>query len=430
MKDLLTFENPACALSFYVEWQTDREADTRLSADCGEDYQETFFHAGLTTRHLVFVMGLWDGAQCRLTAQSTAAGGAEVSDTTYISVGPLPSYLPELRAQDLGQDAAAAVQPGWTLFNLNNDFDSIPLLVVMVDHKARYRWYHRVTGALPGSDNDVRTVAQGVLIGEAHGNTLTSIVSYEGSVIWQRSLGAHHHVSPVPGFPKVLRMLTSRYDCPGEMGQYRSGGMAEYDWIDNEFTTSWTLCQHYQPAEITGDWAHLNAVEQFPDGHLLVSSRNQDALFKVHRTTGEIIWKLGGSGDFKLADEDVFYQQHAPEIEPDGHILLFDNGSASVRPYSRVIELALNTDDMTAQVVWQFSPSPAIYAPIWGDADRLDNGDTLCVFGRRTDTFLSHIIEVDASAAEVWHLLLPPKWGTYRAQRVNPPPTGYVKVFD
>lgn len=91
-------------------------------------------------------------------------------------------------------------------------------------------------------------------------------------------------------------------------------------------------------------YAHLNSVAVDPkDGHLLLSFRNLDAVLKVHRQTGEILWTLGGrSDDFGLTEQQKFSRQHSASRTPEGRILLFDNGVAANR--SRVMEYDLDED--------------------------------------------------------------------------------------
>ena len=78
-------------------------------------------------------------------------------------------------------------------------------------------------------------------------------------------------------------------------------------------------------------------------------------------------------------------------------------------------------------MVWEFRPNPDIYAPVWGDADRLANGNTLVTFGRNPET--SHIIEASPAGDNLWELIVPDAWGTYRAERVEPY-YGHVRSVD
>ncbi len=161
----------------------------------------------------------------------------------------------------------------------------------------------------------------------------------------------------------------------------------------------------------------------------MISARNQSALFKVDRSSGEVVWRLGVDGDFSRSDgvdEPAFLRQHAPEIQPDGNIVLFDNDSND-RPYSRAVEISYDTDEMTMEVAWAYRTDPDIYAGIWSDADRLENGNTLAAFGRRQEDQGSILQEVTDDETVVWDLRSPNKWGWYRAERLPDPPSGFVR---
>lgn len=80
---------------------------------------------------------------------------------------------------------------------------------------------------------------------------------------------------------------------------------------------------------------------------------------------------------------------------------------------------------MTASVVWEFRPSPDLFASIWGDADRLSNGNTLMSFGGVQSSASTLLIEADAAGAEVWRLETELRWGAYRAERIASPLKGY-----
>jgi hypothetical protein len=184
------------------------------------------------------------------------------------------------------------------------------------------------------------------------------------------------------------------------------------------------------PPVIYSDWDHINTVELDGDEGFIISARNQHQLFYVDRPSGEIIWILGQGGDFTLegqaGGEPWFGRQHAPEIQPNGNILLFDNGRNETREWSRGVEYELDLNTMTARKVWEFRPEPDLWCPIWGDADRLDNGNTTMVFGRREIGEDTHIYEATADGEVAWHVHTPPEWGAYRSERIEPQ-FGYVK---
>ncbi len=90
------------------------------------------------------------------------------------------------------------------------------------------------------------------------------------------------------------------------------------------------------------DYMHFNSLIVDPrDNNFIVSLRNQDSIIKIERTTGDVLWTLGGLGDdFNLTSEQSFSRQHYASVTDEGNILLYDNGNANNQ--SRVIELTLD----------------------------------------------------------------------------------------
>ena len=419
---LAVIAHPTNPLAAYVEWETNVAASTVLEVDCGPDHQVELTKKGKRTEHRVFVMGMFDGAECTLSA--TSVGGGDESDEAVgsFTAGPLPEDLP---IPELVFGALDMVQPGWTLFNLTNTFDNVPLYVVLVDAQGRYRWVHQRSGPYPGLDTDVSFSDQGISIGGTTHQDTPSIVDWEGHIIWSGDFFNHHEFSPFPGKPGRFLAYTGEKNACG--WAFNSQVVVEHDLETKEHVWEWRLCENWWPPEIIKDWSHLNTIDVFEDtGALLLSSRNQNTLFKVSYPAGEILWILGEQGDFTYDAEMAFFHQHDPEVTPDGTILMFDNGLHGDREWSRALEIAYDPQAKTAEKVWEYRPDPDIYAPVWGDADRLPNGNTLMVFGLWDPNKHTHLIEVDPDADEVWHVRLPKRWGIYRAQRIPDPPVGFV----
>ncbi len=77
------------------------------------------------------------------------------------------------------------------------------------------------------------------------------------------------------------------------------------------------------------DYLHLNSIGVDSDGHLLVSARHTSAVYKVHRRTGEVIWRLGGKrSDFALGPGLSFDHQHDARRHSDGTLTIFDNAAS------------------------------------------------------------------------------------------------------
>ncbi|KAJ4308325.1 hypothetical protein N0V94_009406, partial [Neodidymelliopsis sp. IMI 364377] len=80
---------------------------------------------------------------------------------------------------------------------------------------------------------------------------------------------------------------------------------------------------------------HINSIERFPDGSLLVSSRHYCSIFKVNRN-GTVEWTLNGQtgGSFTLSPNLSFCYQHDARLHPSPTnttlISLFNNDNSAV----------------------------------------------------------------------------------------------------
>lgn len=415
--------NPDNVLSRFVEWELNRQASGELTVDCGEDFQKS---QEVSASHVgeAFVMGLWDGASCTIELSLAAADAGEATRTKEIEVGPLPEFLPALEAT---VSKPQKMKSGWTWFNLNNSFDGVPLILAAVDARGRYRWYHRRDATGSGAATSATLLENGLLVGGTHdrGRIWPAIIGWDGELVWEAELKMHHDIRPWKD-DSVLWLGTTS-DCPGDIPN--SATIHEYDRSDGENTWSWKFCEHYTPDNPRSDWDHVNAIEPFPDQNaLLISSRNTSSLYKIDMDSGEVVWRLGKGGEFDRTDgnDPLFLRQHAPEFQPNGNVLLFDNGAKGSRPYSRAVELSYDADAETMEMAWVYRPDPDIFAPIWSDADRLDNGNTLAAFGRRDENKGSVIQEVTEDKQVVFELKSPNKWGWYRSERAEPP-AGFIQ---
>ncbi len=101
------------------------------------------------------------------------------------------------------------------------------------------------------------------------------------------------------------------------------------------------------------DWCHANSIAYDKDGNYLVSFRNFSQIWKIDANNGRVIWKLGQNGDFTLEEGDWFISQHDAHIDPNGHLIMFDNGNFH-RGYSRILSLDLNEQKFTCSPVIDF----------------------------------------------------------------------------
>jgi hypothetical protein len=192
---------------------------------------------------------------------------------------------------------------------------------------------------------------------------------------------------------------------------------------DRNVIFQWRSWDHFQITDATHedltaasiDYVHGNAVEVDTDGNLLLSSRHMDEITKIDRTTGDMVWRMGGKNNqFTLVGDTLWFShQHAIRRIANGNVTLFDNGNFHDPPFSRAVEYTLDETNHTAQMVWQFRNTPDSYGNAMGYVQRLDNGSTLISWG----TGKPDVIEVAPDGSKVMEMSLPAGVASYRVFR-------------
>jgi hypothetical protein len=185
------------------------------------------------------------------------------------------------------------------------------------------------------------------------------------------------------------------YPGTGRSGSYFYGVVQEVDVASGEVLFQWRSDQHvglaesFDPAPVnpadTWDYFHVNAITIDPaDNNLVISSRNTCAAYKVDRTTGGVIWKLGGKhSDFHMGRGSRFYFQHDVNMHPGGVVSIFDNesGPPQEAAQSRGLVLQIDESKKTAHVLTQFHHRPHVLSDALGSVQPLDQGHTFMGWG-------------------------------------------------
>jgi len=131
------------------------------------------------------------------------------------------------------------------------------------------------------------------------------------------------------------------------------------------------------------DYIHLNAIDEEPNGNLLISGRNTHAVYEVSRQTGKILWRLGGKkSTFRLGPGVRFAWQHDVRRQPDGTITIFDNGSAPpVHKFSRVLVIRLDERGKRATLLRSYHHPKKLLSPFEGNAQFLPDGHVFVGWG-------------------------------------------------
>ena len=163
------------------------------------------------------------------------------------------------------------------------------------------------------------------------------------------------------------------------------------------------------------DYFHINSVKLDTDGNLLISSRHTWTVYKVNRTTGAIIWRLGGKkSDFTLGPGLPFAWQHDAEAVDSQTLRIFDNESdgVPVLPSSRVVWVKHDDTAMAATLVQSIVHPAGLSVSAEGNAQALSNGDTFVDWG-----ILGRVSEFNASGQLLFDASEETGYGSYRGFR-------------
>jgi hypothetical protein len=210
-------------------------------------------------------------------------------------------------------------------------------------------------------------------------------------------------------------------------GYVTEGVVQEIDVASGKVLLQWEslsavgLEESYQPVPATAtvnspyDYFHLNSITLDTDGNLLVSARHTWTIYKINRTTGALIWRLGGKkSDFALGAGLPFAWQH-DAVAVDGQtIRIFDNESngAPVLPYSRALWITHDDSTMTATIARQIVHPMKLSALAEGSVQDLANGHAFVEWG-----ILGRFSEFDSSGALVFDASPFPGYSSYRGYR-------------
>jgi hypothetical protein len=442
ISDLMVEQNPNNTISCIVSWTTDVPATSEVQFGIG-DVQFHITSPDATTDHRVLVIGMYEQSDYVIRAVSSNSAGSVDEDTAF-TTGALPSEVP---AAMLTVDEKDLSWSGWTMTNImvgtGSGFgSSSPAVIVMYDEAGKAVWYY-INGTSADGRGDISaqmTEDGNVLVGPAPGES-PRVVDLAGNVVWegpQQGSGMAamtHHAGQISNGDIVVLRDVGTGNITGTQAE-------EYD-ADGNMVWSWSLLDHTAPpAGASGDWCHGNSTTTDLDNDVVYVNCRFLGLYKIKRSSGDILWHMGGTlttdvpGDFTYpVPGSQFSDTHDPEIHDDGTIMFYDNGgyagvSGGSDYHSRVVEYAVDSDKKEATLVWEFPGDFAVddwyktgwYSAYWGDADVLPNDNVLINAAAKDQTRQVHIFEVTREGQIVWEIVLPTDQGTYRAERLSPPP--------
>ncbi len=156
-----------------------------------------------------------------------------------------------------------------------------------------------------------------------------------------------------------------------------------FEWNSNDFISPTETYDFWGYSATAFDYCHGNAIEEDTDGNLLLSFRHLNAIYKIDRTTGAIMWKLGGeSSSFTFPNDGGFSGQHDIRRLDNGNYTLFDNSNMGPMPrHSRGVEYVLDTVNWTATKVYEYVNALDNFSRAMGSYRTLDNNEKLMGYG-------------------------------------------------
>jgi len=382
----------------------------------------------VATSHRVPLLGLPADDTVTVTVDLVSDDGALVGQAAgQVDTPPAPSPFP---LADVVAHDPERTEPGYLFFSLKSPAPGIDYLLAF-DERLRLVWWWDDAG----SYGDVRVDPDTATIIGIHSNNATHRDFLGNELLRYKRTPTDKHHLPTP-FGIIHHELFPMADGSFWALCYGSTTVAAYpvDYDDpttlggtstiadqcvvhvgadgSNLGTFWasevldTTRIGFDGLDLTGDgrdWVHLNGAVPTDDGGVIVSARHQDALYKLD-AGGGLEWILSDPAGWSKAFQPYLltptgdltwpYHQHAPALDDDGVLWMFDNHSYGRTPYtpeqdaspevSRAVGFRVDPVAMTVEQVASFAETSngELFSPALGDADPQPiTGNVLADFG-------------------------------------------------
>ena len=176
-------------------------------------------------------------------------------------------------------------------------------------------------------------------------------------------------------------------------GMAWEGIAQELDLETKEVLFEWRSLDHVgveesyrEPPQDPGtpiDYFHINSIDIDFDGNFLISAKGTSAVYNLDRESGEVLWRLGGKeSDFDMGPGTRTVSQHDARHQEDGTITIFDNGAPpQVHEQSRTIVVSLDMDEMSADLMREYTHPKELVSTSQGNVQVLPNGNVFVGWG-------------------------------------------------
>ena len=166
----------------------------------------------------------------------------------------------------------------------------------------------------------------------------------------------------------------------GSADTVKADGIVVFD-PDGKKIWEWSVLDHldvlHYPTILKdkNDLVHGNALYDDGNGYFLMSFRDLNQIWKIHKKTGEVLWKFGQGGDFPMQEDDLFFAQHYVHINRRGELMILDNGIK--RKQSRALSFKLDEPNRQYRRTLEVEYPPAFFSSVKGNSALLGEGNVL-----------------------------------------------------
>lgn len=288
-------------------------------------------------------------------------GEGKVSSEIYtFRTHNLPVELPafELQKDDLKESPSG--------YLLMARMDKKPGFIIFTNLEGKIVWYHLTPGVtvqtvsydpvhqslqcLIGTHPTHNYACEGLLVMDLYGKTLLrKNLTHEYP---------HHDIKRMPDGNLVLvHFVPKTFDLTSQGGGAKDtvfgDGILVMDMQGND-VWRWDCFSSINPAEDPSivrpvgnllpdkrkDWIHVNSVSYDERGDFYITSNWLSQLWKIERSTGRVVYKLGKGGSLSMNEQEFMSGAHdSTPLAPD-KVMLFDNGMQTSQ--SRVSIFTIN----------------------------------------------------------------------------------------
>jgi arylsulfate sulfotransferase len=457
----------------------------------------------MATAHAVPILDLRSARRHTVRVKARHGDDAITTDALTFETAQLPERFPQPRVLHAER---GKMEPGYTVFPSRPTEEAQDSgtfgAIIAVDASGEIVWYYQPdhfvdhprrlrNGNFIYAGPD-QTLFEVDVMGNLHGKWQTVLGAARRSVdaIPVEARRVHHDIFEMPSGNILVACLeireypdypTSDKDpaAPREPSKVVGDVIVEFA-RDGRIVNQWKLLDLLDPYRFgygglakgnprRGDtqarnWSHCNSV--FYDAAsdaIVLSIRRQDAIVKISRKTGQLLWILGTPANWRspwtekllrpIGRLEWQYHQHDATVTPAGTILCFDNGNCRASPFdvktppehsvSRAVEFVVDERAMTVRQIWSYGKEQgeALFSVYVGGAAWLPKtGNILVDYGGMvTDAAgryvenpgdgLGHVRMLEVTHTEnpevVFDLMIddrkgnPPRgWDAYRGMRI------------